>query len=185
MATYVKVPPPRQLTQNETLESLDHWKAIFRNYFRRDSIFKQFLKSSIDWDPQKDNHGFEEEDGLSPEERSDALVDFLNNLAGFLPHSYLTSKIQNTNTLQECWNIIEEHYNVNVTAETFLDFENIKKGPEENYRQFYERLLQHSKLHLAPKNMKVGKIVNSKDDEMSISLMNNVALQWLRKIDVN
>ena len=48
MATYVKVPPPpSQLTQNETLESLDHWKSIFRNYFRCDSIFKQFLKFVI------------------------------------------------------------------------------------------------------------------------------------------
>ena len=184
MATYVKVPPPRQLTQNETLDSLDHWKSIFRSYFRRDSVFRQFLASEFTWDPQRNHHGFtDEENGMSAQEKSDALVDFLNSLAGFLPHSYLTSKIQSTNSLKDCWDIIEEHYNVNVTAETFLDFESIKKGPEENYRQFYERLLQHSKLHLAPKNMKVGKIINSKDDEMSISLMNHVALQWLRKID--
>ena len=41
MATFVKLPPPRQLTQNESLDSLDHWKSIFRSYFRRDSIFRQ------------------------------------------------------------------------------------------------------------------------------------------------
>ena len=142
METYVKLPPPRQLTQNETLDSLHHWKSIFRNYFRRDSVFKQFLNTNLVWDPKKTNYGLEEENGMTVEERSDALLDFLNNLAGFLPHSYLTSKLLDTTKLQDCWDIIEEHYNINVTSETFLDFESIRKNPEENYRQFYERLLQ-------------------------------------------
>ena len=29
---FVKAPPPRPLSQKETLDSLEHWKAIFRNY---------------------------------------------------------------------------------------------------------------------------------------------------------
>ena len=114
MATFVKLPPPRQLNQNETLDSLDHWKSIFRNYFRRDSVFKQFLESSCTWDPTNtDTYGLEEKYGMSPEERKDALIDFLSNLAGFLPHSYLTSKLKDTTkSLSDCWDIIEEHYNV-------------------------------------------------------------------------
>ena len=160
MATFVKLPPPRQLTQSETLDSLDHWKSIFRNYFRRDSGFKQFLNSV--WDPAAPQYGLEEKDGMTAEERKDALVDFLSNLAGFLPHSYLTSKlVENTKSLKECWNVIDEHYNVQVTSETLLDFELIKKEPGENYRQFFERLLQHAKLHLAPKmqQLTVSKIL--------------------------
>ena len=184
MATYVKLPPPRQLTQKESLDSLDHWKAIFRSYFRRDSVFKQFFATNMTWNPTLANFGLSAENDMTASERCDALKDFLNTLAGFLPHSYLTAKLLNTHKLEDCWNIIEEHYNVNVTSETFLDFENIKKNPEENYRQFYERLLQHSRLHLAPVNAEVGKIVNTEDDKMTISLMNHVALQWLRKIDV-
>ena len=183
MATFVKLPPPRQLTQTESLDSLDHWKSIFRNYFRRDSVFRQFLNSS--WDPSKVHYGLQEVDGVNAEERKDALIDFLHNLAGFLPHSYLTSKlVENTKNLQDCWKIIEEHYNVQVTAETLLDFESIKKKSDENYRQFYERLLQHSRLHLAPINAKVDNLVNTTDDKMSISIMNLIALQWLRKIDL-
>ena len=184
MATFVKLPPPRQLTQKETLDSLDHWKAIFRSYFRRDSIFKQFLATNMTWNPASENFGLSAENDMTASERCDALKDFLNTLAGFLPHSYLTAKLLNTQKLEDCWNIIEEHYNVKVTSETFLDFENVKKNPDENYRQFYERLLQHSRLHLAPINAEVGKIVNTEDDKMTISLMNHVALQWLRKIDV-
>ena len=184
MATYVKLPPPRALTQNETLDSLDHWKSIFKSYFRRDSVFKQFLESGCKWDPALANYELKDKDGMLAQDRKDALVDFLHNLAGFLPHSYLTSKlVKETKNLNDCWKIIEEHYNVKVTPETFLDFESLKKNPEENYRQFYERLLQHSKLHLAPEDAKVESLVNAKQDEMSISLMNHIALQWLRKID--
>ena len=182
MTTFVKLPPPRQLTQSESLDSLDHWKSIFRNYFRRDSTFKQFLDTTCTWDPAAANYGLEAKDGMTAEERKDALVDFLNNLAGFLPHSYLTSKLQeNTTSLKECWRIIDEHYNVQITSETLLDFESIKKEPAENYRQFFERLLQHAKLHLAPDGATVDNIKNTVDDKMSISIMNFVALQWLRK----
>ena len=180
MATFVKLPPPRQLTQSESLDSLDHWKSIFRNYFRRDSVFKQFLNTK--WDPAAPKYGLAEKDGMTAEERKDALVDFLSNLAGFLPHSYLTSKLlENTKSLEDCWNVIAEHYNVQVTSETLLDFESIKKEPAENYRQFFERLLQHAKLHLAPAGATVDNIKNTEDDKMSISIMNFVALQWLRK----
>ena len=128
---FVKLPPPRQLTQKESLDSLDHWKSIFRSYFRRDSIFKQFLANGMTWNPTSENFGLLAENDMTALERCDALKDFLNTLAGFLPHSYLTAKLLNTRSLEDCWNIIEEHYNVKVTSETFLDFENIKKTPEE------------------------------------------------------
>ena len=43
-------------------------------------------------------------------ERKESLIDFLNQLAGFLPHSYLTSKLEEESTnLEKCWNIIYEH----------------------------------------------------------------------------
>ena len=67
--------------------------------------------------------------------------------------------------------------------ETFLNFESLKKEPAENYRQFYEKLLQHSRLHLSPSGEKSEHLVNTTNDLMTISLMNHVALQWLRKID--
>ena len=63
-----------------------------------------------------------------------------------------------------------------------MDFESIHKKAEETHRQFYERLLQHSKQHLAPANVKADNLRNgASGDKMTISLMNMVALQWLRK----
>ena len=74
-----------------------------------------------------------------------------------------------------------EHYNVQVTPETLLDFESLEKEKTENYRQFYERLVQHVRLHLAQRGAKVESVTNAAADTMSISLLNMVALQWLRK----
>ena len=69
----------------------------------------------------------------------------------------------------------------NITMSTYLlkllDFESMKKEPAENYRQFYERLLQHYRLHLAPENAKIDNLKNTKKDEMSISVRNFVPLQ--------
>ena len=179
---FVKSPPPRPLSQKETLDSLNHWKTIFRNYYRRDSSFKQFLKSDCQWDFKQPNYALAQLDDEAPAERAENLGDFLSNLSGFLPHSYLTQKIlEDTTCLQDCWDIIYEHYNVQITPETLLDFESLKKEPAENYRQFYERLLQHVRLHLAPDGAKAENLTNARADTMSISLMNLVALQWLRK----
>ena len=180
----VKCPPPRPLTQQETLDSLNHWKTLFRNYFRRDSIYKPFLAANFTWDPTQLNHGLAAVGDDTAEIRKENLEDFLYTLAGFLPHSYPTEKIvKDTKSLQQCWNIIYEHYNVQITQETFLDFETLKKDPAENYRQFYEKLLQHSRLHLAGVGAKSEHLTNTSEDSMTISLMNHVTLQWLRKID--
>ena len=68
-----------------------------------------------------------------------------------------------------------------MTSESLLDFESLHKLSEETHCQFFERLLQHAKQHLAPAKAKVENFTIKNDDTMTISLMNMVALQWLRK----
>ena len=179
--SYVKFPPPRPLTKKESLDSLDHWKSQFRTFFKRDDTFKPFLKTGFTWDPTKDKFGFT---GADAEETSDDFQDFLNVLSGFLPHSYLTSRIsKDTKGWDDVWNVIYTHYNCKVSSDSFLDFESLKRESDENHLQFYERLLQHTRLHMAPNGAEVGKMKITKTDEMSITVMNMVALQWLRKTD--
>ena len=56
------------------------------------------------------------------------LVDLLNTLAGYLPHSYLTDKIlKSTKGWKDVWNVIHDHYGVQVTSESLLDFESLQK----------------------------------------------------------
>ena len=119
-------------------------------------------------------------------DRAEDFTDLLNVLSGFLPHSYLTARIsKDTKCWQDVWDIIYQHYNCKISGDTLLDFENLKKESDENYLQYYERLLQHTRLHLAPANAEVGTLINNKMDCLTISLMNMVALNWLRKIDPN
>ena len=188
MSNFIKTPPPRPLGASETLESLTHWKTNFRTYFKRDDGFKTFIKETSRWDPAQLHYGQQTEtSGLkrSAAEMKEDLVDLLSTLAGFLPHSYLTKKLlNNTKNWVDVWNIIYDHYGVQVTQETFLDFEDCNKIAGETHRQFFERLLQHATQHLAPAGVKIENISTGDNaEQMSISLMNMVALQWLRKID--
>ena len=181
--SFVKFPPPRPLTKKETLDSLDHWKSQFRTFFKRDDTFRPFLRSDLTWDPNLNNYGFT---GTNAQEESDNFEDFLNVLSGFLPHSYLTSRItKDTKCWEDIWNVIYTHYDCKISGNTLLDFESLNKASDENHQQFYERLLQHTRLHMAPAHAEVGKLKITKPDEMSITIMNMVAIQWLRKTDQN
>ena len=54
----------------------------------------------------------------------------------------------------------------------------------ESYRQFYDRLVAHSRMHLVGKNVAVDGILSGTTGEkMSISLLNFIALSWLQKIN--
>ena len=180
-----RTPPPRQLGAKETLESLSHWRTTFRTFYKKDDTYRIFFKSTAAWNYHETNFGQAAEtegEKRTPGDLKEDLTDLLNTLAGYLPHSYLTDKIlKSTKNWEEVWTVIYDHYNVQVTSESLLDFEDLHKLAEETHRQFYERLLQHTKQHLAPKNVKVETHTNTEDDKMSISLMNMVALQWLRK----
>ena len=184
---FVRTPPPRQLGSEETLETLTHWRTTFKTFFKRDETYKVFVKDDATWDPSSPNYNQTQEvAGLqrSPGAMMEDLVDLLNILSGFLPHSYLTDKIvRNTKNWRDVWNVIHDHYGVQVTSESLLDFESMYKQTGETHRQFYERLLQHVKQHLAPAGVKVEQLITTSADKMSVSMMNMVALQWLRKID--
>ena len=184
-----RTPPPRQLGAKESLESLSHWKTTFRTFYKKDETYKIFFKSTAKWNYHEANFGQVDETEGEKRKAADLkedLTDLLNTLAGYLPHSYLTDKIlKSTKTWEEVWVVIYDHYNVQVTSESLLDFEGLHKQPEETHRQFYERLLQHTAQHLAPANVKVETLTNTVADKMSISLMNMVALQWMRKTEKN
>ena len=176
-----RTPPPRQLGNKETLESLLHWRTTFKTFYKKDDNYKCFFRVDMKWDYNSQHYGLQDdqEAGRQAPDLADDLSDLLYTLAGYLPHAYLTDKILiNTKCWEDVWTVINDHYNVQVSSETFLDFESMYKQDEETYRQFYERLLQHVKQHLAPADVKVESITNTAKDTMSISLMNIVALQW-------
>lgn len=185
-SSHARTPPPRPLGNSETLETLTHWRTTFKTFYKRDESYRFFVKETTKWDPSNDNYNqiAEGENGLkrTAADMKEDLIDLLNTLAGYLPHSYLTDKIvSGTKGWQDVWNVIYDHYGVQISSESLLDFESMHKQPGETHRQFYERLLQHVKQHLAPADVKVEQVRNTVADTMSISLMNMTALQWMRK----
>ena len=98
ITTQVRNPPPRMLTPNETLQTLNHWKTSFRTYYRRDSFYKGFLLPAATWDPAADNYGQADDlqggDVVRPAvDKAGDLEDFLNTLAGYLPFFSVPSLI--------------------------------------------------------------------------------------------
>ena len=145
--TAAKIPMPRQLTNEETLETLQHWKVCFKNYWRRDDVYKTFLSSTFTWDPTEVNYGLsaetEDQKRTAPKLKED-LVFFLETLAGFLPHSYITEKIvHNTTCLEDVWNLLGDLYGAELSADSFLDLATMVKQPQESHRQLYERMVDH------------------------------------------
>ena len=189
MATsHVKFPPPRQLANHETSQSLLQWRTNFKQYFKREDSFKHFIASTTTWNPTAENYGFTAAaGGRTAAQFKEDCVEFLHVLASHLPHGYLTEKITTTATsLQNAFEIIAEHYNVNPTQETFLDFDSLSMETGESYRQFFERLVGHARQHFSPAGSAVDNTTVPGDgDTMTVSHLNMIALWWMRKIHVD
>ena len=48
---------PRKLEQTETLQSLNQWRSVFKNYFRRCQFYGYFSAPGVQWDNSA-NRGF-------------------------------------------------------------------------------------------------------------------------------
>ena len=185
MTSHVKFPAPRQLANHETSQSLLQWKTNFRQYYKREDSFKHFILSTTTWNPTAASYGFTAaEGGRTAAQLKDDCIDFLHVLASHLPHGYITEKITTTAiSLQNAFDIIAEHYNVNPTQETFLDFDSLTMETGESYRQFFERLVGHARQHSSPAGSAVDNTTVPGDgDTMTVSHLNMIALWWMRKI---
>ena len=179
------------LTRTESLHSLNHWKTSFRTYYRRDSYFKAFLLPNATWNNLTANNYGQVADmngtttTRTAQDKGEDLKDFLNTLAGYLPFPYLTEKIVDGSTrLQDVWDTIYDHYGINITSESLLDYVTVTISDGETYRQFFDRLLSHARLHLPKANVTVEGInTGATGEQITVGLMNFVALDWLRKIN--
>ena len=85
---------------------------------------------------------------------------------------------------KNAFEMIQEHFRLLPTLESFLDIKSYSKNSNESYRQFYERLLAHVRQHLkcAGNVMVEGITCPVEGDKLTVSHYNMVALMWLRKI---
>ena len=188
-----KLPQPRQLRQNETVQSLNQWKNVFRNYYRRCPYMGTFLVPTTTWDPQEECYGFEDErgnDGRKKEEIYADLEGFFETIGGFCPHDYMSQKLlTSTKNIQDVWNILYEAFDAEVNPGSFLDYISLKKETGETYRNFWNRLVGYVEQHLA-KNPTGGTPVEIEGiaiptggDKISVTMLDLITMYWMSQID--
>ena len=179
---------PRKLEQRETLQSLNHWKCVFKNYYRRCQFYGYFLAPDVKWNSER-NRGFtqSEANGLKrdPPTLASDLEGFLGCLGSYLPFDYVGEKLNTESTdMISVWDIIYEIYDAEVDTTNYLDYATMVKQPEETYRNFFNRLVGFVRQHLPRKKIEAEGISSpSSGETLSIGLLDSIAIHWLLSID--
>ena len=109
----------------------------------------------------------------------------LLQLGGHLPFPYLTQRfVKEAKSWEEVWKIVYTHYGVQPSQVSFIHYAKLKKKQGESPLTFYERLCHHSRSHLAPVGATANGTTNTEADTMTISLLNHVALDWIKALDL-
>ena len=129
---------PRRLEQQETLQSLNHWQSVFRNYYRRCPYYGSFRLPSTTWDSSS-TRGFvaAETTGLKRD-----LQGFLNCIGSYCPFDYVGEKLNNESTnIKSVFDILYEIYDLKITTTNFLDYALMSRESEESYRSYFNRFV--------------------------------------------
>ena len=179
---------PRKLEQRENLQSLNQWKCVFTNFYRRCQFHGYFLTPGMTWSNDR-NRGFitDEPSGLkrTPEVLASDLDGFLSTIASYLPFDYIAEKLitQSTNMLT-VWSIIYELYDAEISTSHYLDYATMAKFPEETYRNFHNRLVGFVRQHLPTETVTADGISSPATGEsLTIGLLDAITVHWLMAID--
>ena len=100
-STQPKTLQPRRLEQKETLQSLNHWRSVFRIFYRRCPYYGIFLLPNTKWDSSR-SRGFTatEASGLKRDAATLAadLEGFLDCVGSYCPFDYVGEKLKNETT---------------------------------------------------------------------------------------
>ena len=141
--TQPKALAPRKLEQTETLQTLNHWRSVLKNYYRRCQFYGYFLAPGITWNNNA-NRGFtvNEPSGLkrTPAQLASDLEGFLSCIGNYLPFDYVSDKLINeTTNMDSVWSVIYEIYDAEINTTNFLDYATMSRYPEESYTSFFQQ----------------------------------------------
>ena len=96
--TQPKTLQPRRLEQQESLQSLNHWRSLFRNFYRRCPYYGIFLLPTTSWDSSA-NMDFQEPEttGLKCDTATLAadLEGLLDCVGSYCLFDYVGEKLKN------------------------------------------------------------------------------------------
>ena len=104
--TLPKALAPRRLEQRESLSSLNQWRTVFRNYYRRCPYYGLFLLPATKWNNTQDR-GFTEPEETGLKRDIPTLIadldGFLDCVGSFLPFDYISDKLKAESTSKSLW----------------------------------------------------------------------------------
>ena len=178
---------PRKLDQQENLQSLNHWRTVFRNFYRRCQYYSIFLLPNTKWDNSPTRGLTAETSGLKRDRETlvSDLDGFLDCVASYLPFDYVAEKLRCESTnIQTVWEIVYELYDAEISTTNYLDFAAMSRSPDETYRSYYNRLVGFVRQHLPKEEFEAEGVRSpAQGENMTIALLDNIAVHWLNSID--
>ena len=179
---------PRRLDQKESLHSLNHWKSVVRNYYRRCPYYSRFLLPTAKWDNTA-QRGFSAAETTGLKRDIETLVadleGFLDCLASYLPFDYVADKLRQESTnIASVWSIIYEVYDAEINTTNFLDYATMSQNTDETYRAYFNRLVGFVRQHLPAKAYEAeGVTCAHNGEQLTIALLDAITIHWLMSID--
>merc|ERR1711894_234232 len=104
-----------------------------------------------------------------------------------MENSYLTDRLKTTTKcIADVKACLFKLYDAELSQDSLLDVSKMKKTSSETPHQFFEKLSSHYTKHLTKPGVKVESFDSGeKGDQMNLSMMNFIAVQWLEKINPN
>ena len=175
-------------TQLRSIAEFETWRHSVLYNLRLDGEFKEYLVPGYRFGKKSNASPVRE---LKPSGTGDAVktaeakcseVDMmLSQISQFCPIIPHNDIIRDCATLDEVWQVIRLHSNIETTAALLNDCWNISRKPEETPQALYSRLKQAYDDSLIHKNTLIYRsAVTINDEEMSPTLHSTVILHWLQ-----
>ena len=166
----------------------EHWKYSVLYLLRQDSDFKPYLKESFKFGAKtklKPTRNLEASgsggDLVTPADKCMVIDFMLQEIAQYCPKIPNTDITRECASLEEVWQVIRLHNNIETSGALLNDVWNITRQPNETPQDLFARIKQAYYDNLIRKDSIIYKDeVLTDDEEMSPTLHCTMILQWLQ-----
>ena len=194
MATSSRAPKQWSLTDDETLNSYNNWKANLIYTLSLDKNFTRFLKDGVTWLKESTadaNRGLTDDattvtDAKTKEEKVIYLGLMLGQIANYATIISRNTIVERSTSLNFIWSQIREYYGFQVTGSRFLDLSSIQLTTGQRAEVLYQKLLSFfdDNLLTTDSTLTHHSAAVTTNEEVTPTLENVIVLLWLERIHI-
>ena len=178
-------------TPLKSIAEFETWRYSVLYMLRLDSEMKVFLDEGFFFGPKDEDHphrslkndeGYPKEEGSQSAAGKCQIIDFiLDTICQFLPCIPHNDIALDCGSLNEVWQVVRLHSNIQTSGALLNDVWNVARLPNETPQQLYSRMKQAYDDNLIRANTleHKGKVM-IKDEKMSPTLHCTVILHWMQ-----